>query len=305
MSSALINPYELFGFDSKNPNITVKELKKQYFTLSLICHPDKGGTSEDMIILKNAYDYIKEQIENICQKDFKEVENEFQEFMKNQTTRLPPFSQIYEEAHLWLSDFNKRFEEEKQTQTQTQTHIQRQRQTQETDDADVDAVDADDDENDNCKYYNDDEDGYGSMMDSSIINDVDTLKNIDLFEPIKEFTEEIVVYKEPSSFSYTCNNYNFNKPKKSDGNSDYTTKMETTNIVLSDYKQAFTSSKCKSLEAEVVGNNNTDVMNNLEKLMAERNMMDNNMYYHTKIKNNEKDKIMTLFDNAKDKAKYK
>ena len=43
---SLINPYDLLGFDSKQPNISMIELKKQYFMLSLICHPDKGGNNE-------------------------------------------------------------------------------------------------------------------------------------------------------------------------------------------------------------------------------------------------------------------
>ena len=91
---SLINPYDLLGFDSKQPNISMIELKKQYFMLSLICHPDKGGNNEDMIILKNAYQYIKEQIEGKDEKskDFKTVEEEFNNFMKEQSDKPPSFS---------------------------------------------------------------------------------------------------------------------------------------------------------------------------------------------------------------------
>ena len=60
---SLINPYELLGFDSKNPNIEMKELKSQYYTLSLICHPDKGGDEEQMKMLMISYKYVLGQIE--------------------------------------------------------------------------------------------------------------------------------------------------------------------------------------------------------------------------------------------------
>ena len=107
-SVKLINPYELLGFDSKTPNIDMKSLKSTYYTLSLICHPDKGGTTEDMLVLQNAYLYIKSQIElkDAKSKDFKTIESEFNEFIKQQSSDPPPFSKLYEEAHIWLKEFN-------------------------------------------------------------------------------------------------------------------------------------------------------------------------------------------------------
>ena len=82
----LINPYDLLGFDSKNPNITMKALKSSYYTLSLICHPDKGGNKEDMIILEQSYQYIKKQLENASehQKTIEQLEEEFKTFIENQ-----------------------------------------------------------------------------------------------------------------------------------------------------------------------------------------------------------------------------
>ena len=61
MEKSLINPYDFLGVTI---NSSIKELKKKYFELALICHPDKGGNSNDMDILNKAYLYILEQINN-------------------------------------------------------------------------------------------------------------------------------------------------------------------------------------------------------------------------------------------------
>ena len=50
-----INPYDLLNIST---NSSLKELKKNYYQLSLYCHPDKGGSPEDMICIKNAYEYL-------------------------------------------------------------------------------------------------------------------------------------------------------------------------------------------------------------------------------------------------------
>lgn len=237
---SLINPYDLLGFDSKNPNIEMKELKAQYYTLSLICHPDKGGTAEDMIILKNAYQYIKEQIEgkDAKSKDVKEVEEEFKNFMKEQENTPPPFSQIYEEAHLWLQDFNNKFV------------------------------------SDNTILLSD---GYGDMMDTTyhpIDTNIEEIKEKRYLEieqkPIIEFKQEIVRYTEPVSFNFNSScGFSLNQEKINDFSLN----------TMSDYKKAFTS-----VEFENLSNNddNNDVLNNFEKMMAERASLDNNLIEKSK-----------------------
>ena len=112
----LFDPFEFLGFDSKNPNnITIKDLKKSYYTLALICHPDKGGNPEDMLILQNSYLYIKEQIElkDTNSKDYDITCQDFQQFMKEQSQDPPPFSKVYEDTQEWLREFNSLFNESK------------------------------------------------------------------------------------------------------------------------------------------------------------------------------------------------
>jgi curved DNA-binding protein CbpA len=290
---SLINPYDLLGFDSKNPNIEMKELKSQYFTLSLICHPDKGGSVEDMIILKNAYQYIKEQIEgkDAKSKDVKEVEEEFKNFMKNQSNIPPPFSQVYEEAHLWLQDFNQKFVESK-----TNKNLKNNDENPVKDDADEDGIEYAD------MSYNILEDGYGEMMDVNIYyeNDLEKLKeqrNIEIVDKIvPKFKEEIVVYTEPVSFNYSSASvFNINK-----------TKVDDFSIgEISDYKKAFTSAKFDKIDSEKVGDNNTDVLNNFEKLMADRNMLDSNLFDLSKAKVDRETEIQLKFEELLSERKIK
>ena len=108
----LLNPYFLLGV---NTNSTLRELKKQYYNLALLCHPDKGGNKDDMCVIKNAYEYIKPQLENNHNKTFEELEKDFEDFCKIQDESIGPFSQIYEESHDWIKEFNKEFENKKIT----------------------------------------------------------------------------------------------------------------------------------------------------------------------------------------------
>jgi hypothetical protein len=238
------------------------ELKKQYYMLSLICHPDKGGNAADMIILKNCYNYIKEQIERKDEKsrDFEEVASEFKEFMKTQSQDPPPFSQVYEEAHLWLAEFNNKFNSLKMSS------------------------------NDNNQFNQEDEfeiadnDGYGDLMDGHehLMDVNDTDHNINLYpidklldnrskeineRPKVEFTSEVVVYTEPMSFNHFSMGGGGASIKKTKVD-DFTTMMGSN--VLSDYKKAFTSAV--PLDSE--GENKKDVMSELERIINERNAMD-------------------------------
>lgn len=107
----MINPYEIMNL---TPDSTLKDLKRAYYDMALICHPDRGGTEEDMIVIHNAYKYIKEQLEN-CENvsSYEELEEEFSSFCKEQEETPPPFRDIWEDSeHKKLSDeFNRSFEE--------------------------------------------------------------------------------------------------------------------------------------------------------------------------------------------------
>ena len=106
-SSQLINPFSLLGI---NENSNLKDLKKAYYELSLLCHPDRGGNKDDMIIVHNAYKYISNQFEN-CKniKDFDELETNFENFCNEQKETPPPFRDIFELSNEYL--FNKKFNE--------------------------------------------------------------------------------------------------------------------------------------------------------------------------------------------------
>ena len=61
----LINPYDLLGVKI---NSTLSEIKKAYYNLALLCHPDKGGCKKDMDTIHQAYKYVIEQVNNINKK---------------------------------------------------------------------------------------------------------------------------------------------------------------------------------------------------------------------------------------------
>ena len=234
---SVINPYELLGFDSKNPNIQMKDLKNAYYTLSLICHPDKGGNADDMVILQNAYLYIKNQIEYKDEKSlpFEKIEKEFKEFMEEQTKKPQPFSEIYEETHVWLQEFNNYFKKNY---------------------------------NNSDIYLDPNEDGYGALMDQSIQNEEDT-NYADLETKVSyQFKNEIAVYQEPSSFITS-----FSNGFEIDGKKINNFTRQVGDMTLSDYKQAFTDSEIESIATTVIEKNNEDVEKNFEKAIKDRSLL--------------------------------
>ena len=108
-NSSLINPYALLGVTI---NSTFNELKRNYYNMALMCHPDKGGSGDDMHIVLMAYNYCKEQLEKKEAKEttYEKLEEEFADFCKNQESQLPTFSSVYEETNDWIKDFNREFE---------------------------------------------------------------------------------------------------------------------------------------------------------------------------------------------------
>ncbi len=55
-----IDPYKLLGVTVKHNR---EDVRSAFKSLSLLCHPDKGGRREDMEVLYVGYRYILEQME--------------------------------------------------------------------------------------------------------------------------------------------------------------------------------------------------------------------------------------------------
>ena len=105
MNKKFINPYDFLGISI---NSTIKELKKKYFELALICHPDKGGSKDDMIFLNKSYKYIYRQLEGINTKvTYEDLEESFMKFCKEQEDIPCEFSEIYDN---FRKTFNENFD---------------------------------------------------------------------------------------------------------------------------------------------------------------------------------------------------
>lgn len=109
-----INPFHLLGVKIDSD---IKDVRRAYYKLSLICHPDKGGSKDDMIIVHNAYKYVKKQIEFSENKETLEnIEKDFKNFFEKNKMEVPPFYELWErsEEAEFLREFNKKFEENRE-----------------------------------------------------------------------------------------------------------------------------------------------------------------------------------------------
>jgi hypothetical protein len=238
MSENHLDPYKLLGVTI---NSTLQDLKKNYYKLALICHPDKGGDKNDMIILHNAYLYIRKQLEYA--KNNKVVENieyNFDSFLKNNKENIPSYNEIWKntEECKQLQKFNNDFDKQK--------HIG----------------------NDMIFHQ-----GYGGLMESSQITFDEEIFKIcsQLFDSKKiikhimnyitcvknEFKTNLIIYKEPIG----CNSdYGSNKRIDVSNITDFSN--INNNLQMYDYKNAFNINKINNI------NNSTLT---LEQLLEERN----------------------------------
>lgn len=67
-----IQPFELLGVTVSTP---WKDIRKRYYELALLCHPDKGGYAEDMILLHAAFKWIEEQMTAMNTQEFHNYED--------------------------------------------------------------------------------------------------------------------------------------------------------------------------------------------------------------------------------------
>lgn len=222
MDSRLINPFNLLGI---TPTSTPSELKRAYYNLALMCHPDKGGDDKDMIVVSQAYQYVKGQLENINETTYETLEDEFQEFCKQQENKTPTFTSIFEETQDWIDDFNSQFEKQQI------------------------GTASDSENNFNPFQRNPFQDGYGDLMDVSDINldtnhtqeDLETMREKDTKENTHQFDKQLIEYKEPEYLPNTVTSY----PLLQENITDYSGSSSNKNthsktMVMTDYKKAFT-----------------------------------------------------------------
>jgi len=159
----MINPFDLFGLTIESE---LSELKKAYYSLALLCHPDKGGDADSMVQLINAYKYVKKNLEHKSNKTYEEAEKEFDLFVQEQNEQeCPSIDEITNEL------FNRTLEIDKESEY-------------------------------NCVGLNIfRESGYSHLMESS----ESTREDIPS-EPQNKFTKEIIVYEEPKMAPYYLDN---------------------------------------------------------------------------------------------------
>ena len=261
MDCPLLNPYHLLGVSIYS---TIRELKKSYYSLSLLCHPDKGGSDKDMDIIHKAYLYIKQQLHNndktiTCE----EAEAEFEDFCKEQESKPPPFSKIYEDATEFLEDFNETFEKEQNEKNGWVPSPFRQ--------------------------------GYGHLMerseyikitpdknDTELELDTDipinetltilrTKSNTDLHKPLKHiFSKKIIVYENPEKLPNTYGTFYQLGIKNIDDYSEPITKQ----LMATDYRKAFMPRDITS--TDIVSStllHRRKTYSNLDELIRERQLL--------------------------------
>lgn len=197
----MIDPIAFFGIDIQKT--TLIELKKKYYELALIVHPDKSrGESTDMCMLHSAYMYCKEMLQNAHenQSTYEERETDFEEFCKSQTKEPPSFADIYNDV-FEMDRFNKEFDQ-------------------------------------TCVVSASLPEGYGNEMISSEYQDSNI--KVPEYKPViitdkylKEFSKSVVEYREPKSYMSTFSG-NLIEFKPVDSFTGY----ENNKLSMTDYKEA-------------------------------------------------------------------
>ena len=191
-----INPFHLLGVKIDSD---IKDVRRAYYKLSLICHPDKGGSKDDMIIVHNAYKYVKKQIEFSENKETLEnIEEDFKSFFEKNKMEVPPFYELWErsEEAEFLREFNKKFEENREINNLINNNV-----------FDVFSM------------------GYGEFLEK---------RETELTRPLhNNFKSELVIYKEPVNLPNDYGEYERFDVEKLE---DFSEKTKELNLY--DYKKA-------------------------------------------------------------------
>jgi hypothetical protein len=109
-----IDPYKLLGVTIKHKR---EDVRSAFKSLSLLCHPDKGGRREDMEVLYVGYRYILEQIEfGEHGRTMEDEEAKFKDFLESQNSQKSEIPSLFEiMTDEKNKDFNEMFEKRKES----------------------------------------------------------------------------------------------------------------------------------------------------------------------------------------------
>jgi len=225
-----LNPYELLGVTIHS---SLAELRKAYCRLALIMHPDKGGDPKDMDILKNSYEYVKEQLELNKVNDLQITD--FEEPMLNVEVKASELQTVTsDELIAELVDFTfETFQKENASDKFYYNIILRELYKEYL--ANNEIIPSEERKKVIIKQFLIDkadslfpssiEHGYGSDINSTV-------------ETVQHFgKQDIVEYKEPKSFFETKVNQQMSTTSLPTKLDDYTTQSK--GLCLTDYHQAF------------------------------------------------------------------
>lgn len=94
--SHYVQPYELFGLST---SASAGEIRRRYYELALYCHPDKGGSAKDMVLLHTAFQWLMERAVGTSM-DADDAQASFDDFVKSRqkTEVLPSMTEVAMEA---------------------------------------------------------------------------------------------------------------------------------------------------------------------------------------------------------------
>lgn len=230
-----INPFHLLGVKIDSD---IKDVRRAYYKLSLICHPDKGGSKDDMIIVHNAYKYVKKQIEFSENKETLEnIEEDFKNFFEKNKMEVPPFYELWErsEEAEFLREFNKKFEENREINNLINNNV-----------FDVFSV------------------GYGEFLEKRETEENSMEKREEeLNKPLQNnFKSELVIYKEPVNLPNDYGEYERFDVEKLE---DFSEKTKELNLY--DYKKAHSEVNEMKIDEDKI---NCDVNKAFERILEER-----------------------------------
>jgi len=109
-----VDPYKLLGVTVKHKR---EDVRSAFKSLSLLCHPDKGGRREDMEVLYVAYRYILDQIEfGEHGRTMEDEESKFKDFLESQNSQKSEIPSLFEiMTDEKNKDFNEMFEKRKES----------------------------------------------------------------------------------------------------------------------------------------------------------------------------------------------